>query len=92
MNIQDAISASCPESLNQQVTSFIFSGGGFFVNVLDCSFVGERLHILIGATVDERFVVCCQGGEGSAGQIDQFVSDFIMPKNHGTSFLHLSAC
>jgi hypothetical protein len=29
----------------------------------------------------------CQGGEGSAGQIHQLASNFIVPKNHDTSFL-----
>jgi hypothetical protein len=37
--------------------------------------------------VDEGFSPHCRGGEGSAGQIHQFVSDFIVPKNHETSFL-----
>jgi hypothetical protein len=51
------------------------------------SFVWRSLHFLSGATLDEGFVACCCGGEGSAGQICQFVSDFIMPENHETSLL-----
>jgi hypothetical protein len=90
-NAQDAIGTSCPKSLKQQVTSFIFSSCGFFINVLVGNFVGQSLHVLIGATVDEEgFVACCRGGEGSGGQIHQFISDFsdlIVPKSHETSFL-----
>jgi hypothetical protein len=33
-NIQNAVGASCPESSDEQVTSFLFSGGGFFVEIL----------------------------------------------------------
>jgi hypothetical protein len=39
---------------------------------------------------EEGFVACCRGGEGSGGQIHQFISDFsdlIVPKSHETSFL-----
>jgi hypothetical protein len=83
-NVQGAIGTSRPESLNQQVTSFIFLSGGFFVVILFGGFVGQNLHILIGATVDEGFVACCQGGADSVGQIHQSLPDFIMPKNHKT--------
>ena len=82
-----SLSASCPESSNWQVTSFIFSSGSFFVGILVGFSVWLSLHVLIGTTVDEELVAYYWGSEGSAGQINKFVSDLIVSKNHETSIL-----
>ena len=45
--------------INEQVTSFFFSSGSFFANLLVGCFAGQSLCILIGATMDEGFVARC---------------------------------
>jgi hypothetical protein len=58
-HIQNAVGTSCPESSDKQVTSFIFSGGCFFIDILGGFWAWRSVHFLIGATVDEGFIPCC---------------------------------